>query len=102
MLQKLGEVLRPSRTKSLATAFWRLGWTGFFVQVVLGAIPVMLMIYAFVFGRDAASGTRSRLALLEYLTIANLLVLVFTTLWFYWYTRLAKRIADAERSRPPS
>jgi hypothetical protein len=100
MLQKLGEVLRPSGTKSLATAFWRLGWTGFFVQVVLGSIPVMLMIYAFVFGRDAASGTRSRLALLEYLTIANLLVLVFTALWFYWYTRFAKRIADPER-RPP-
>jgi Protein of unknown function (DUF3611) len=99
MLQKLGDALRPSRTKSLAKAFWRLGWTGFFVQVALGSIPVLLAIYAFVFGRYA-SGTRSRLALLEYLTIANLLILVFTTLWFYWYTRLAKRIADPER-RPP-
>jgi hypothetical protein len=85
----------PSRTKSLAKLFWRLGWIGVFVQVALGSIPVILAIYAFVFGRD--SGTRSRLALLEYLTIADLLVLVFTTLWYYWYTRLAKRIADPKR-----
>jgi hypothetical protein len=55
------------------------------------------MIYALAFGREAASGSRGRLALLEYLTIANLLVLAFTTLWLYWYTRLAKQIADPER-----
>jgi hypothetical protein len=32
--------------------------------------------------------------LIEYLTIAGLLVLAFTAIWFYRYTRLAVRIAD--------
>jgi hypothetical protein len=35
------------------------------------------------------------------LTIAGLLVLAFTTVWFYRYTRLARQIADPER-RPPT
>jgi len=101
MLQKLRQALRPSKSKSLAKAFWRLGWIGFFVQIALGSIPVMLMIYALVFGGSAASATRSGLPLVEYLTIAGILILLFTTLWSYRYTRLANRIADPQR-RPPA
>jgi len=37
------------------------------------------------------------LALIEYLSVGSLLVLVFTTIWSYRYTRLAKRIDDPER-----
>jgi len=97
MLQKFREALLPSKSKSLARAFRRLGWIGFFVQVALGSIPVVLMIYAFVFGGSAASATRSGLPLVEYLTIAGILILLFTTLWSYRYTRLANRIADPQR-----
>jgi Protein of unknown function (DUF3611) len=81
-----------SKTDTLAKAFSRLGWIGFWVQVVLGAIPIILMIYAFVF--TTAPSTRSAPSLIGHLTIASLLVLAFTTLWSYRYTRLAKRIAD--------
>jgi len=91
------ERLKPSRSESLAKAFSRLGWIGFWVQVVVGAIPILLMIYAFMFGRGAGAGTRTGLPLIEYLTLASVAVLVFTTLWSYRYTRLAKRIADPLR-----
>src|SRR5262249_27289701 len=38
--------------------------------------------------------------LVEYLTLADLLVLAFTTAWSYRYTRLAQKLTDPER-RPP-
>jgi Protein of unknown function (DUF3611) len=46
-----------SKTDTLAMAFSRLGWIGFWVQVVLGAIPIILMVYAFLF--TTAPTTRS-------------------------------------------
>jgi hypothetical protein len=82
---------------SLARVFWRFGWIGFWAQVTVGAIPVLLTVYAFMFDRNATTGTRSGVALLEYLAIASLLMLAFTTFWSYRYTRLAKQIADPQR-----
>ena len=97
MLQMLRRILRPSINDSLAQAFSRLGWLGFWIQVAIGSIPFALIIYAFVFGRDAGAGTRGGFALVRYLAVAGLLVLAFTTLWSYWYTRIAKHFADATR-----
>lgn len=99
MFNKLAESLRPSQSNSLAKAFRRLGWTGFWFQVVLGAIPVVLILYLLTFSQSP-TGTRAGLQFVEYLTIASFLILVFTTVWFYRYTRLAPRIAD--RSLRPS
>jgi hypothetical protein len=45
------------------------------------------------------SGTRAGLPLVEYLTVLNLLVLLFTTLWFYRYSGLGRRLLDPE-TRP--
>ena len=90
------------RSDSLARAFSRLGWIGFWIQIAIGAIPLMLTVYALVFGfgRNTGPGTRGGLVLIEYLTFAGLAILAFTTVWSYRYTRLARRIADPER-RPP-
>jgi uncharacterized protein DUF3611 len=87
---------------SLARTFRRLGWIGFWAQVTIGAIPVALIVYAFIFGRIPTTGTRGVLALIEYLAIVSLLMLAFTTLWSYRYTRLAKKIADPGLRLPPS
>jgi hypothetical protein len=100
MFQRLKRALRSSKGRSVAESFSRIGWTGFWLQVVIGAIPVALVIYSWVFNREAGAGTRSGFAMIEYLTVAGLLVLAFTTAWFYRYTRLAARIADPGR-RPP-
>ena len=97
MLQVFRKALRPSVNDSLARAFLRLGWLGFWMQIAIGAIPVVLILYAFVFGSARPTGTRSGFPLIQYLTIASLLVLAFTTVWFYRYTRLAARLADPAR-----
>jgi hypothetical protein len=94
MFQMFRQTSMPSAGTNLSTTFLRLGWIGFWIQVALGAIPLTLMVYAFIFGR---SGARSGLPLVEYLAIASLLILAFTTICFFRYTRLAKRLADPQR-----
>src|SRR6516165_7154669 len=95
MLQALRRILNPSVSDSLANAFSRLGWTGFWIQIVIGIVPLTLIIYA-----QSTGATTSRgLLLVGYLTIAGFLVLIFTTVWFYRYTRLAERISNSTLRR---
>jgi hypothetical protein len=54
------------------------------------------MIYYFAFSRSDAA-PRDGFPFVEYLTIANLLMLAFTTFWSYRYTRLGKRILDPDK-----
>lgn len=96
MIRKIQDAVSPSKGSSLARAFWRLGWTGFWTQVVLGSLPVVLMVYYLVFTK-VSSETRRGVPFIEILTIANLALLAFTILWSFRYTRLAKRIEDPQR-----
>jgi hypothetical protein len=87
---------RPLSTDRLAGSFRRLGWIGFWLQFAIGVISVLLLIYAFLFAGGGGISTRGRFALIDYLAIGSLLVLAFTTAWFYWYTRLANQIAASD------
>ena len=100
MFRTIQGALKPAGTKSLAATFSSLGRIGFWMQIAIGSIPVALVVYSLVAGRSSGGGTRAGFVLVEYLAIASLLVLAFTTIWFYRYTRLATRIADPAR-RPP-
>ena len=91
MLQALRRIINPSVRDSLANAFSRLGWTGFWIQIAIGIVPLTLIIYA----QSTGATTRRGLLLAGYLTIAGFLVLIFTTVWSYRYTRLAQRISDS-------
>ena len=93
-------VARSSINSSLSRAFSRVGWIGFWLQLAIGAIPFALLIYASLFSDGNPVGTRGGFALITYLTIGSLLVLGFTTVWFYRYTRLGSRVAELDH-RPP-
>jgi hypothetical protein len=97
MIRTIQNALKPSRSRSLAATFSRLGWLGFWMQIAIGAAPVALILHSLIFSRGSGGGTRAGFAVIEYLTIASLLALAFTTIWFYRYTRLAGRIADTQR-----
>lgn len=100
MLDNIVDSLQSSKIEGLANTFRRLGRFGFWVQVVLGGFPVVLMLYVLLFtGSLSVSGTRAGLPLVEYLTILNLLLLLFTTIWFYRYPGLGRRLLDPE-TRP--
>jgi hypothetical protein len=96
MAQKLEDVLRPSSDPGLARSFSRLGWAGFWLQVLFGSLPILVLGYYFMYSRSAAV-SRSGVPFVEYITIANLVMLVVTALWSYRYTRLGRRLLDAER-----
>ena len=99
MLRRLRDAITPTKGRSLGRAFYRLGWTGFWLQVVFGTLPVIGMAYSFTLARSDPA-PRGGLGFVEYLTVINLLSLLFTTLWSYRYTRLGRRILDPDR-RPP-
>lgn len=96
MIRAIQNAVTPPKGSSLARSFGRLGWTGFWVQIVLGSLPIVLMLYYLLFSKIAADSRRG-VPFVDVLTIANLVLLVFTILWSFRYTRLGKRIADPER-----
>lgn len=101
MLRTLQKAVRPAGQKSLAEAFSRLGWTGFWMQIAIGSIPLALYLYGAFFSGSRGAGTRGGLAIVEYATVISLLILIFTTCWFIRYVRLGAQIADPTR-RPQS
>ena len=92
---------QPSNPEGLAKQFSRLGWLGFWIQLALIAIPIVLLIYV-LFISSPESAQRKGIDLSNYLSNGSLLVMLFTTFWFFRYTRLAKRIADPESCPPQS
>jgi hypothetical protein len=63
------------------------------------AIPIALLVYVLFFS-SPESAQRRGIELTNYMSYGGLVVMLFTILWFYRYTRLAKRIADPVL-RPP-
>lgn len=89
---------QPANPQRLARQFSRLGWLGFWIQAALLIIPVFLLFYVtFFYGPE--STYRKGIDLSNYLSYGSLLVLIFTTYWFYTYTRLGPKISDPE-TRP--
>ena len=86
----------PAKPEKLAKRFTRLGWIGFWLQLALLAIPVLLLIYV-LFLQGYESAQQRGIDVSNYLSYGSLLVMVFTTFWFYRYTRIGERIADPER-----
>ena len=99
MLENLTESLQTSETDSLEKAFSRMGWCGFWALVVMGALPLIIMVYTFVFTGRPSGSSRSGLPFVQFFSTVGLLLSVFIALWFYRYTRIAKRIQDPA-SRP--
>jgi len=94
MLKKLVNGLHVSKVDGLARTFQRTGRIGFWTQIVMGAFPVLLMLYVFTFS-GSVTGPRQGLPIVSYLTGINLLLLIFVVFWFSRYPGLGRRIADA-------
>lgn len=93
MNNNLGNQDQLSNPEALAGQFSRLGWIGFWIQLVLVSVPIVLMLYV-IFIASPASVQRKGIDLSNYLSYGSLIVMVFTTYWFFQYTRLAEKIAD--------
>ena len=81
----------------IALAFRRLGWIGFWCQVVLGLIPIALMTFQWIFSSNSQLiGVPDSGNILSFLDI---LTLLFTIYWCFRYTRLARKLED-DNQRP--
>ena len=74
MFRIFRKAIWPSRNDRLSQSFSSLGWLGFWMQIAIGSVPLALIIFALAFGRNPAPGTRAGFPLIEYLSIAGLLV----------------------------
>lgn len=97
------EPTAPSSSATPDTAaklFTRLGWIGFWIQVALAVLPLVMLMMVVTRSGPGSSPLR-RFDLREYVSFGSLLVLLFTMFWSYRYTRLAKRMLTPDR-RPLS
>ncbi len=83
--------------RSIAGSFRRLGWIGFWIQVIVGLLPLAMLLYVVL---NKASGGSLTFDFTDYLALVGLGILAFTALWSYGYTRLAKTIADPDNCPP--
>jgi len=86
MFRIFRKAIWPSRNDRLSQSFSSLGWLGFWMQIAVGSVPLALIIFALAFGRNPAPGTRAGFPLIEYLSIAGLVVLVYDTMVFSLHT----------------
>jgi hypothetical protein len=93
MLTKLIDTMHVAKIDGLAATFQRSGRVGFWAQIVLGSFPIILMLFIFTFTGNV-TGPRAGLPIVGWLTMLNMAVLVFTTIWFFRYVALGKKIAD--------
>jgi hypothetical protein len=83
--------------RRLGQRFRRVGWLGFWLQIVLGGVPVVLGTWFYLLSPNV-NMPGGRLPLVSLLAMTVLLILVFTTILFFYYTRVGRRL-EAGTSR---
>jgi hypothetical protein len=78
---------------TLGTTFRRFGQTGFWLQFALGMVPAMTAAMVFLF-LPSAPPLSVRGSVVGALSLASLGLLAFTTLWFFLYMRLGRRLEE--------
>ncbi|WP_448562472.1 DUF3611 family protein [Trichothermofontia sp.] len=71
--------------RRLAVEFRWLGWLGFWLQSLLGFIPILLLVFALFFYQSPHRGT---VDIGDFLAFACLVALLFTIYWCFRYTRV--------------
>ncbi len=85
----------PSSPRQIAVNFRYLGWIGFWCQVVLGSIPVILVTFQWFF-----SSKPQRIGVPDsgnILSFIDILTLIFTIYWCFRYTQLASKLEDSHQ-----
>lgn len=96
MSESLSMQWPPADPNRFGAQFSRLGWLGFYIQLALLAVPILLTIYVLL--RTNPTGIDAT----NYLSYGSLFVMIFTTYWFFRYTRLGQQIQDPQNCPPQS
>lgn len=87
----------PSPKKIASSLRW-LGWAGFWLQALLGFIPILVVVANVLFNPGSQQSGGFSFGL--WLAIICLLILLFSIFWCFRYTQLATRLETPDR-RPP-
>ncbi len=81
----------PSPTlQQIARSFRWLGWIGFWLQVLLGFIPILVVVTNVLFRPKQQHSDGLSFGL--WLAIACLIILIFSIYWCFRYTQLARKL----------
>ncbi len=81
----------PISPQRMASSLRRLGWIGFWLQVFLGFIPILVLIIKVISGKS-----RVNTSLGLFLAIICLLALLLAMYWCFHYVRLARKLENAD------
>jgi hypothetical protein len=93
MVETTTGALFDTAGRDVAGSFRRIGRAGFILQLVIGAVPLLVAGFMFFFA-PPPSGPRRPLQLDHYLAMASMGLLAFTTIWFFLYARLGRTLAE--------
>jgi multisubunit Na+/H+ antiporter MnhG subunit len=84
------------KRESIGELLSTLGKVGFFVQLALLVAPILLAVYVLLLGRSH-QGSGTGIDFGSYISFGSLLVMIFTTYWFFRYIKLGQRMKDPSR-----
>ena len=85
----------PPTHLQIAANLRRLGWIGFWCQVILGSIPVILLTFQWIFSKEQ---TMAGIDITNIFSFIDIVTLLFTIFWCFGYTRLGKKLEKPEKS----
>lgn len=83
----------------IAKSFHRWGWIGFWVQLGLGIIPILILLFVLLFDNKPNASQAGNAWLGTILAYGCLLTLIFTIYWCFHYTQLSDRLRNLD-TRP--
>ncbi len=85
----------PPNNLQIAANLRRLGWIGFWCQLILGSIPVILLTFQWIFSKEQ---TMAGFDITNIFSFIDIVTLLFTIFWCFGYTRLGKKLEKTEKS----
>ena len=87
-----------SRKILLGDTFRLVGWIGFWVQLLLGALPILIGLWVVTASSNTSTLARS-INWAGMLATASVVILLFTILWSLNYVRIGRRMRSSEHGR---
>ena len=85
----------PPNNLQIAANLRRLGWIGFWCQLILGSIPVILLTFQWIFSKEQ---TMAGFDITNIFSFIDIMTLLFTIFWCFGYTQLGKKLEKGEKS----
>ncbi|HEY9888780.1 MAG TPA: DUF3611 family protein [Candidatus Obscuribacterales bacterium] len=93
----------PPTIRRISTAFRRFGWISFWIQLVLGVIASLALIFAIASVTSRTTGNNPGAGAGLFFTSVGQVAVFVSAFWAYRYTRLGRQLRsqdDAKRPKP--